>query len=249
MEVAMSANASSLFSRRFFLGSTAAACLVTGGVIRPAWAAGTIKPGPASALIVVDVQNCFIDGGTLPVKGGAAVVPVINKLAASFENIVVTQDWHTPSHASFASTHAGKKPFETTSMPYGTQVLWPDHCVQGSDDAALHKDLKLPTAGLIIRKGFRKDVDSYSAFVEADGKTMTGLAGYLKERGVNTVFVTGLATDFCVAWTALDARKLGFTAYVIEDATRAIDLNGSLAAAWKQMTEAGVKRIQSGDIA
>lgn len=134
-------------------------------------------------------------------------------------------------------------------MPYGTQVLWPDHCVQGSDDAALHKDLRLPTAGLIIRKGFRKDVDSYSAFVEADGKTMTGLAGYLKERGVDTVFVTGLATDFCVAWTALDARKLGFNAYVIEDATRAIDLNGSLAAAWKQMTEAGVKRIQSSDIA
>ena len=166
------------FSRRLFLGSTAAACLVAGfGAAR---AAGTIKPGPKSALIVVDVQNCFIDGGTLPVKGGAAVVPVINKLAASFENIVVTQDWHTPGHASFASTHAGKKPFETTSMPYGTQVLWPDHCVQGSDDAALHKDLKLPTAGLIIRKGFRKDVDSYSAFVEADGKTMTGLAGYLE---------------------------------------------------------------------
>jgi nicotinamidase/pyrazinamidase len=247
MEVAMPANASCDFSRRLFLGSTAAACFVAGfGAAR---AAGTIKPDGKAALIVVDVQNCFIDGGTLPVKGGAAVVPVINKLAASFQNIVVTQDWHTPGHASFASTHAGKKPFETTSMPYGTQVLWPDHCVQGSDDAALHKDLNLPTAGLIIRKGFRKDVDSYSAFVEADGKTMTGLAGYLKERGVNTVFVTGLATDFCVAWTAMDARKLGFTAYVIEDATRAIDLNGSLAAAWKQMTEAGVKRIQSSDIA
>jgi nicotinamidase/pyrazinamidase len=247
MEVAMLANASPVFSRRLFLGSTAAACLVAGfGAAR---AAGTIKPDAKSALIVVDVQNCFIDGGTLPVKGGAAVVPVINKLAASFENIVVTQDWHTPGHASFASSHAGKKPFETTSMPYGTQVLWPDHCVQGSDDANLHKDLKLPTAGLIIRKGFRKDVDSYSAFVEADGKTMTGLAGYLKERGVNTVFVTGLATDFCVAWTAMDARKLGFTTYVIEDATRAIDLNGSLAAAWKKMTEAGVKRIQASDIA
>src|SRR5262249_3692866 len=182
-------------------------------------------------------------------EGGAGVVPVINKLAASFENIVVTQDWHTPGHASFASTHAGKKPFETTSMPYGTQVLWPDHCVQGSDDAALHKDLKLPTAALVIRKGFHKDVDSYSAFVEADGKTTTGLAGYLKERGITTVFVTGLATDFCVAWTALDARKLGFTTYVIEDATRAIDLNGSLAAAWKQMEAAGVKRIQASDIA
>jgi nicotinamidase/pyrazinamidase len=134
-------------------------------------------------------------------------------------------------------------------MSYGTQVLWPDHCVQGSDDAALLKDLKLPTAQLIIRKGFHKDVDSYSAFEEADRKTATGLAAYLKARGVDTVFVTGLATDFCVAWTALDARKLGFNVYVIEDATRAIDLNGSLAAAWKQMTEAGVKRIQSGDIA
>ena len=150
----MLANASPAFSRRLFLGSTAAACFVA---IGPARAAGTIKPGPKSALIVVDVQNCFIDGGTLPVKGGAAVVPVINKLAASFENIVVTQDWHTPGHASFASTHAGKKPFETTSMPYGTQVLWPDHCVQGSDDANLHKDLKLPTAGLIIRKGLQQE--------------------------------------------------------------------------------------------
>jgi len=174
---------------------------------------------------------------------------VINKLAASFENIVVTQDWHTPGHASFASAHTGKKPFETASMPYGTQVLWPDHCVQGSDDAALHKDLKLPTAQLIIRKGFRKGVDSYSAFEEADRKTTTGLAGYLKARAIDTVFVTGLATDFCVAWTALDARKLGFNVYVIEDATRGIDLNGSLAAAWKQMTDAGVKRIQASDIA
>ena len=242
----MPAIASFRVSRRFLLGSAAAAGLVAATGVR---AAGTIKPDAKAALIVVDVQNCFIDGGTLPVKGGAQVVPVINKLAASFQNIVVTQDWHTPGHASFASTHAGKKPFETTAMPYGTQVLWPDHCVQGSDDANLHKDLELPTASLIIRKGFNKGVDSYSAFVEADGKTMTGLAGYLKERGIDTVFVTGLATDFCVAWTAMDARKLGFTTYVIEDATRAIDLNGSLAAAWKQMTDAGVKRIQAGDIA
>jgi len=242
----MSVIASPALSRRFFLGSTAALALAS---VSPARAAGTIKPDAKSALIVVDVQNCFIDGGTLPVKGGAEVVPVINKLAASFENIVVTQDWHTPGHASFASTHAGKKPFETTSLPYGTQVLWPDHCVQGSEDAALHKDLKLPTATLILRKGFRKDIDSYSAFEEADRKTGTGLAGYLKERGITTVFVTGLATDFCVAWTALDARKAGFATYVIEDATRAIDLNGSLAAAWKQMTEAGVRRIQAADIA
>ena len=214
-----------------------------------AFAAAKIKPGERAALVVVDVQNCFVDGGTLPVKGGADVVPVINKLAESFANIVVTQDWHTPGHASFASSHAGKKPFETTTLKYGTQVLWPDHCVQGTDDAALHKDLKLPTAQLIIRKGYNKGVDSYSAFEEADRKTATGLAGYLKQRGIKTVFITGLATDFCVAWTALDARKAGFDTYVIEDATRAIDLNGSLAAAWKQMAAKGVKRIQSSDIA
>ena len=243
----MRASASSV-SRRRVLQSMVALGLV-GGLARPLRAAGTIKPDAKSALIVVDVQNCFVDGGTLPVKGGAEVVPVINKLAAHFQNIVVTQDWHTPGHASFASTHAGKKPFETVGLSYGTQVLWPDHCVQGSEDAALHKDLKLPTAQLIIRKGFHKDVDSYSAFEEADRKTATGLAAYLKARSIDTVFVTGLATDFCVAWTALDARKLGFTTYVIEDATRAIDLNGSLAAAWKQMAEAGVKRIQAGDIA
>lgn len=213
------------------------------------WAAGPIKPGARAALIVVDVQNCFVDGGTLPVKGGADVVPVINKLAGAFENIVITQDWHTPGHASFASSHPGKKPFETTQLSYGTQVLWPDHCVQGSDDAGLHKELKLPKAQVIVRKGFHQHVDSYSAFQEADRKTGTGLGSYLKERGIKTVFVTGLATDFCVAWTAMDARKQGFETYVIEDATRAIDLNGSLAAAWKQMAAKGVKRIQSADIA
>ena len=212
------------------------------------FAAGKLKPAANAALIVVDVQNCFIEGGTLPVKGGAEVVPVINKLAGAFQNVVVTQDWHTPGHASFATAYPGKKPFETTALKYGTQVLWPDHCVQGTDDAALHKDLKLPTAQLVIRKGYNKGVDSYSAFEEADHKTVTGLAGYLKARGIKTVYVTGLATDFCVAWTAMDARKAGFEAYVIEDATRAIDLNGSLAAAWKQMTAKGVKRIQSADV-
>ena len=163
-------------SRRTFLKSTVALGLAGGlGFSSPLFAAGTIKPGSKAALIVVDVQNCFVDGGTLPVKGGAEVVPVINKLAPAFENIVVTQDWHTPGHASFATAHAGKKPFETTELSYGTQVLWPDHCVQGTDDAALHKDLKLPTAQVIIRKGFHKDVDSYSAFEEADRKTATGL--------------------------------------------------------------------------
>ena len=210
--------------------------------------AAPIKPDASSALIVVDVQNCFVTGGTLPVKGGEEVVPVINKISAGFENIIVTQDWHTAGHASFASSYAGKKPFETTKLVYGTQVLWPDHCVQGSDDAALHKDLKLPTAQLIVRKGFHKGVDSYSAFEEADRKTSTGLAGYLKARGIKTLYVTGLATDFCVAWTAMDARKAGFAVYVVEDATRGIDLNGSLAAAWKAMAAKGVKRIQSADL-
>ena len=227
--------------RRLLLALAAAAAL-------PARAQSKIKPDAKSVLIAVDVQNCFVTGCTLPVKDGEAVVPVINKLADAFDNIVVTQDWHTPGHASFASTYAGKKPFETTKLVYGLQVLWPDHCVQGSEDAAVHKDLKLPKAQLIIRKGYNKGVDSYSAFEEADRKTSTGLAGYLKARGIKTVYVTGLATDFCVAWTAMDARKHGFETYVIEDATRAIDLNGSLAAAWKQMQAKGVKRIQSADI-
>ena len=238
----MSAISSAISRRPFLLGLLAAALPATSSF------AAKIRPDARAALIVVDVQNCFVPGGTLPVKEGDAVVPVINKLAGAFGNIVVTQDWHTPGHASFASSYAGKKPFETTALKYGTQVLWPDHCVQGTADAALHKDLALPTAQLIIRKGFNKGVDSYSAFEEADRKTSTGLAGYLKARGITTVYVTGLATDFCVAWTAMDARKLGFEVYVIEDATRGIDLNGSLAAAWKQMTAKGVKRIQSGDI-
>src|SRR5437868_13058179 len=228
-------------SRRSFLLSGASLIGITGLPLF-SLAADKIKPSSTSALIVVDVQNCFVTSGTLPVPKGEEVVPIINRIAQGFENVVITQDWHTPGHASFASTHAGKKPFETTKLAYGTQVLWPDHCVQGSDDAALLKDLKLPTAQLIIRKGFHKDVDSYSAFEEADRKTATGLGAYLKARGIDTIFVTGLATDFCVAWTALDARKLGFNAYVIEDATRGMDLNGSLAAAWKQMSEAVVKR-------
>ena len=232
-------------SRRVFLQGLSA---VAAGAVLPARAAA-FKPDAKTALIVVDVQNCFVPGGTLPVGKGDEVVPVINKIAPAFANIVVTQDWHTPGHASFASSYAGKKPFETTTLQYGQQVLWPDHCVQGTDDAALHKDLKLPTAQLIIRKGYNKGVDSYSAFEEADRKTVTGLAGYLKARGIKTVVVTGLATDFCVAWTAMDARKAGFGVMVVEDACRAIDLNGSLAAAWKQMTAKGVKRIQSADIA
>lgn len=238
----------SIFQRRQFLQSAALLGLAGAGLSQRAFAAA-IQPGADSALIVVDVQNCFVPGGTLPVAKGDEVVPVINRIATAFENVVVTQDWHTQAHASFASSYPGKKPFETTKLSYGQQVLWPDHCVQGTDDAALHKDLKVPQAQIILRKGFHKHVDSYSAFEEADRKTATGLAGYLKARGIKTVFVTGLATDFCVAWTALDARRLGFNTYVIEDACRGIDLNGSLEAAWKQMSAKGVKRIQSSDLA
>ena len=231
-----------------YLASVAGLLAASGLLGRSAFAAAKVKPGATSALLVVDVQNCFVAGGTLPVKGGEEVVPIINSLSGKFENIVVTQDWHTKGHASFASAHAGEKPFGLKKMPYGNQVLWPDHCVQGTDDAALHKDLKLPSAQLIVRKGYHPNVDSYSAFMEADGKTPTGLGGYLKQRGIKTVFVTGLATDFCVAWTAIDARKMGFEAFVIEDATRAIDLNGSLVAAWKSMAAKGVRRIQSADL-
>ena len=231
-------------NRRTLLLQTAG--LALGTALPVSARAAAIRPDAASALIVVDVQNCFVTGSTLPVKQGEDVVPVINQLAKAFENIVVTQDWHTPGHASFASSHAGKKPFETTKLAYGTHVPWPD---QGTSDAALHKDLDLPTAQLIVRKGYHKTMDSYSAFDEADHKTPTGLSGYLKQRGIRRVFVTGLATDFCVAWTAMDARRLGFETYVIEDATRAIDLEGSLAAARKQMAAKGVKRIRAADIA
>ena len=171
---------------------------------------GSIKPDEASALLVIDVQNCFLPGGSLAVKDGEQVVPIINRLSKAFSNVVLTQDWHTDGHVSFASSHKGKKPFETTDLHYGKQVLWPDHCVQGTEGAALSKDLSIPHAGLVIRKGYNKAVDSYSAFTEADGKTTTGLAGYLKARKIKRVFVAGLATDFCVAWTAIDARKAGW---------------------------------------
>jgi nicotinamidase/pyrazinamidase len=240
-------------NRRQFLSGAVGGLVAAGaaGGPRRAWAQGAakIKPGGRDVLLVVDVQNDFIPGGALAVKEGDVIVPLVNQIAAGFEHVIMTQDWHTPGHASFASSYPGKRPFETTELAYGTQVLWPDHCVQGTADADLHKDLKLPTAQIIIRKGFHQEMDSYSAIEEADHKTATGLAGYLKQRGIKTLYVTGLATDFCVAWTAMDARKAGFEVYVIEDATRAIDLNGSLAAAWKQMTAKGVKRIQASDIA
>src|SRR5271170_4927435 len=214
-----------------------------------ALATDKIKPGPSSALIVVDVQNCFLPGGSLAVKDGEQVIPVINRIAKSFDNVVMTQDWHTTHHISFASSHDGKKPFEMIKLAYGNQVLWPDHCVQGTEGAAIAKDINIPQAALIIRKGFHNDVDSYSAFVEADKETQTGLASYLKERKIDTVFVTGLATDFCVAWTAIDARNAGLNVYVVDDACRGIDINGSVAKAWADMTAAGVKKIDSSDLA
>ena len=211
--------------------------------------AASIKPDDASALLVIDVQNSFLPGGSLAVTDGDQVIPVINRIAMGFANIVMTQDWHTPGHISFASSHPGKQPFETIDLAYGKQVLWPDHCVQETEGASLSKDLAIPQANVIIRKGFHRDIDSYSAFTEADGETTTGLAAYLKARKLQRLFVAGLATDFCVAWTALDARKAGFETYVIEDACRGIDADGSLAKAWSDMDKAGVKRIRSGDIA
>jgi nicotinamidase/pyrazinamidase len=239
-----------MIDRRRFLKSTVIGLTLAGmgPQARTALAQGAITPGPTDVLVVVDVQNCFVPGGTLPVKGGDEIVPLVNRLARAFENVVLTMDWHTAGHASFASSHPGKKPFETVSMPYGTQVLWPDHCIQGTKDADLVPGLSIPHAQLIIRKGYRKHIDSYSAFLEADGKTPTGLTGYLRERGLQQAFFAGLATDFCVAWSALDARKAGFAALVIEDATRGIDTGGSLAKAWQDMTGAGVKRITSAAI-
>nr|WP_218955254.1 bifunctional nicotinamidase/pyrazinamidase [Acinetobacter sp. 10FS3-1] len=201
-----------------------------------------------AALIVVDVQRGFTPGGNLAVAHADQIIPNINRLGQYFDNIVLTQDWHPADHISFASNHFGKAVYQTIQLDYGPQVLWPSHCVQGTPDAELHPDLHLPQAQLIIRKGFHRQIDSYSAFLEADQKTTTGLAGYLRERHINTVFIVGIATDFCVAWTAMDARKLGFNAYVIADATKGIDLNGSLQHAWQDMLAQGVKRIYLKDI-
>lgn len=192
-------------------------------------------------LVIVDVQNDFCPGGALAVPDGDAVVPHINRLVAEHPHVVVTQDWHPPGHSSFASRHEGRKPFDTVEAPYGPQVLWPDHCVQGTPGAAFHPDLDWTKAELLIRKGFRRDIDSYSAFFENDHRTPTGLGGYLRERGFTRVVLAGLATDFCVHFSAMDARKLGFEVTVIERACRGIDLDGSLDAARRQWAEAGVE--------
>ncbi len=201
-----------------------------------------------TALLIVDAQYGFMPGGGLAVTGGDAIVPIINRIAPLFANAVLTQDWHPANHVSFAANHPGRQAFETIALPYGDQVLWPTHCVQGTRDAELHHDLCVPQAQLIIRKGFHQNVDSYSAFMEADRQTTTGLAAYLHARGITSLYLCGLATDFCVAWSAQDARAAGFEATVIEDACRAIDLNGSLEKAWADMGASGVGRMLSSQL-
>ena len=193
-----------------------------------------------AALIVIDVQNDFCPGGRLAVAGGDEIVPLVNRLIAKAGHVVLTQDWHPAGHSSFASSHPGRKPFEQVDMPYGPQTLWPDHCIQGSKGADFHSGLAWTKAELVIRKGFRPAIDSYSAFFENDRTTPTGLAGYLRERGIGALTLVGLATDFCVAYSALDAMKLGFAVTVRLDACRGIDLGGSLAAMQERMRETGV---------
>lgn len=208
-----------------------------------------IQPGQSDLLLVVDVQNDFCPAGALAVPEGDAIVPLVNRLMGCFAHVVLTQDWHTPGHSSFATAHPGKRPYETVEAAYGPQILWPEHCVQGSAGAAFHRDLEADWAELIVRKGFHPAIDSYSTFYENDRATSTGLSGYLRERGFRHVWLCGLATDFCVAWSALDARREGFRVSVIEDACRAIDLDGSLAAARADMAAAGVQLVTSERVA
>jgi nicotinamidase/pyrazinamidase len=203
-----------------------------------------MKSTPTTALVVIDVQNDFCPGGNLAVADGDAVVPVINQVMDHFEHLILTQDWHPPAHRSFASTHPGKAPFGSAEMHYGTQTLWPDHCVQGTPGADFHPELRQDRAELVIRKGFRVGIDSYSAFFENDRTTATGLAGYLRDRGFTRLVLCGLATDFCVSYSAVDARKEGFECDVLLPGCRAIDLEGSLAAALVVMRAAGVRLLQ-----
>src|ERR1700723_1431518 len=203
---------------------------------------------PEDVLIVIDVQNDFCPGGALPVPDGDRVIVPIHRIAARFEHIILTQDWHTPHHSSFASTHPGKKPFEQIQLSYGAQTLWPDHCVQQTVGAGFPPAFDLPQAELILRKGFRPAIDSYSAFFENDRTTATGLGGYLRERGFTRVFLAGLAYDYCVGYSALDARRLGFEAVVIKDACRAIDLGGSAAAMEAKFARTGGIESNSADV-
>jgi nicotinamidase/pyrazinamidase len=202
-----------------------------------------IAIGESDVLLVVDVQNDFCPNGNLPVPHGDEVVPTINRLAGRFRHVVLTQDWHPPGHQSFASSHPGKRPFDTVTVAYGQQILWPEHCVQGTIGAQFHDDLQIPHAELVLRKGFRPTIDSYSALYENDRKTPTGLAGYLRERGLTRIFVAGLALDFCVRYSAEDARREGFSVTVIEDACRGIDVEGSVAATRESFAALGVGTI------
>jgi nicotinamidase/pyrazinamidase len=199
-------------------------------------------------LLVIDVQNDFCGGGALEVPHGDDVVPVINRLAVKFAHVALTQDWHPKGHVSFASSHKGKEPLQTITLPYGEQILWPDHCVPGTKGAEFHPGLDTTRAEVIIRKGFNRAVDSYSAFYENDHKTSTGLAGYLRSRGLERLFLVGLATDFCVLYSALDARSEGFEVFAIEDAVRGIDIGASVEKAWRTMAEAGARRIREQDL-
>jgi nicotinamidase-related amidase len=208
-------------------------------------ASNSVRPATPTenrVLLVVDVQNDFCPKGALAVPGGDQVVPVVNKLMRRFAHVILTQDWHSADHLSFASSHPGKQPYDRVQLPYGEQILWPDHCVAGTPGSRFHPKLDLTSAELIIRKGYHRDIDSYSAFFENDRQTPTGLAGYLRERGLTRLFLVGLATDFCVAYSALDAHRLGFEVTVIEEGCRGIDVSGSLAMAWQKMEEAGVIR-------
>lgn len=204
-----------------------------------------IRLGKNDVLLIVDIQNDFCRGGALAVPDGDAVIPVVGRLAEAFEHVILTQDWHPRGHLSFASSHPGRTPYDIIKMPYGDQVLWPDHCIQGSDGAAFHHDLTVPRSELIIRKGFCRDIDSYSAFCENDRRTPTGLGGYLHERGLTRIFIVGLAFDFCVRYSAEDATRHGFAAYVIEDGSRGIGVGDSIAATKRSLAESGVNCIRA----
>jgi len=206
-----------------------------------------IATGESDVLLVVDAQNDFCPGGRLAVPGGHEVVPGINRTAGHFKHVVLTQDWHPPGHLSFASSHPGKQPFDSIEVAYGPQILWPDHCVQGTPGAQFRDDLRIPHAGLVLRKGFRPAIDSYSAFYENDRKTPTGLAGYLRERGLSRVFLAGLALDFCVRFSAEDARREGFAVVVIDDVCRGIDVDGSVAATRRSFAALGITAVTEND--
>jgi nicotinamidase/pyrazinamidase len=201
-----------------------------------------------NALLIIDVQNDFCPGGALEVADGDKIIPAINKLSRQVDTVIQTQDWHPKGHSSFASSHENKEPFQTIHMLYGPQVLWPDHCVQGSLGANFHPNLSTRQTQLIIRKGFRPDIDSYSAFYENDKSTPTGLSGYLRERQIGHLFLAGLAIDFCVKWSALDGLKEGFEISIVEDAVKGIDINDSVGEAWNEMLKAGAKRISSAEL-